>query len=133
MAQRLYLSIPIAISLLATLLALSALIQLGSVAQQAFKTHIAGISQQRGFDLHWATQLQPGQSLALIKDDRILSGHERVWVTLQGEVLGFLPEFQGGQQVREALRQGKQARAEILSVDPFDPARGVRALVRITS
>ncbi len=132
MNNRVYLSIPIAVSLVATLLAMSALIRLASAPQQEFQTHVAGISQRLGYDLHWVDRLQPGQSLTLVKDQRMISGHERVWVALDGEMLGFLPEFAGGQQVREAWRLGLQARAEIVEIDPLDPARGVVTRVRIS-
>lgn len=132
MTHRIYCTIPVAVTLVATLLALSALIQLATGARQIIDTHVAGASQHLGFHLNWDRQLQPGQTLELRRDAAMRPGYERVLVIQNDQVLGFLPEFAGAQQVRQAWQQGRLTRAELIAVDPMDPARGLKARVMIS-
>lgn len=132
MANRIYITIPVAVTLVVTLWALSALIQLAVSVNQTIDTHIAGVSQHLGYQINWEDRFRPGQRLNLVRDSSMLPGYERVLVTVGRQVVGFLPEFQGGEQVRAAWQEGKPTSAEIIAVDPLDPARGLKTRVVIS-
>lgn len=95
----------------------------------ARETHVAGLTAHVGFSGDWSRRFAVGQSLQLSPDRSMPLGYERIYLQQFGEIIGSLPESPLAMQVRKALVDRQPVQVRIVSVDPLDPARGVRVRI----
>lgn len=102
---------------------LSALLPVSAHPQ--LDTYVSGVAARIGYWGDWGTRFHVGEPLQLLIDTSMPAGYERIYVRQGREIIGALPGA-SAVQVRAALAAGYQPRARITSLDPLDPARGVR-------
>lgn len=95
-------------------------------AHRSTETHVNGMVAHVGFSEDWSRRFPVGQLLQLSADRSMPDGYERIYLQQHGEIIGSLPESPLAMQVRKALAARQPVQARIASLDPLDPARGLR-------
>jgi hypothetical protein len=98
-------------------------------ASRSMETHVNGVAAHVGFSGDWSRRFPIGQALKLSADRSMPAGYERIYLYQLGEAIGSLPESSLARQVRKAMASRQPVQARITSLDPLDPARGLRVRI----
>jgi len=92
-------------------------------------THVRGAVSRIGFPVAWQTRFAEGQTLTVWIDSAMPRGYQRVYLADGSDIIGWLPET-AARVVRTAVQAGRRPEVRLATVDPTDPARGLRVRVR---